>query len=303
MNGRTDEFREAAATLATVRDLLRFAVSRFHEAGLAFGHGSTNAYDEAAYLILHALHLPLDRLEPFLDARLTPSEIEATLELLRRRVEERVPAAYLAGEAWLGDFRFVVDERVIVPRSYIAELLEDGLAPWVDDPASITSALDLCTGSGSLAVLLAHAFGNARIDAVDLSADALEVARENVALYGLGERIALLQSDLFDALENRRYDVIVSNPPYVPDAVMESLPVEYRHEPRLALAGGADGFDVVRRILDEAPSRLCRSGVLVVEVGHYRSAVEAAFPDVPFSWADTRSGDDCVFVLRREDLA
>ncbi len=288
--------------LVTLRDWLRFAVSRFGEAGLAFGHGCTNAYDEAAYLLLHALHLPLDRLEPFLDARLTAGERQHVRTLLARRVDERVPAAYLTQEAWLGDFRFYVDERVIVPRSFIAELLPDGLEPFVGDPARVHSALDLCTGSGCLAIVLAHAYPGAEIDAVDVSPDALAVAQRNVSDYELAERIALVRSDLFGDLAGKTYELVVSNPPYVTNAAMAALPHEYRHEPELALAGGDDGLAIVRRILKDAPAHLAAQGTLVVEVGHGRSTVETAFPRLPFVWLETAGAPDSVFVLKREDL-
>jgi ribosomal protein L3 glutamine methyltransferase len=235
--------------LETLRDYLRFAVSRFSQAGLAFGHGFANAYDEAAYLLLHALHLPPDRLEPFLDARLAASERAEIATLLARRVDDRVPAAYLTHEAWLGDFRFYVDERVVIPRSFIAEALHEGLAPYLSDPAAVRSALDLCTGSGCLAVLLAHAYPEADIDAVDLSADALAVAQRNVSDYGLAGRINLIRSDLFDNVPTKSYDLVISNPPYVTTVAMEELPTEYRHEPALALAGGDDGLDAVHTIL------------------------------------------------------
>lgn len=293
---------DAAGHLQTVRDLLRFAVSRFNEGELAFGHGTDNAYDEAAYLILHALHLPLDRLEPFLDARLLPREIEVVLAILARRVNERIPAAYLTHEAWLGDVRFYVDERVIVPRSHIAEVLDQGLDPWVPGPDSVTRALDLCTGCGCLAVLLAHAYPAARVDAVDLSAEALEVARRNVRDHGLEQRVRLLQSDLFAGLGAERYDVIVSNPPYVAGAAMQSLPVEYRREPALALSGGEDGLEVVRRILQAAKQHLSRAGVLIVEVGSGRAALESAVPETNFTWLETRAGSDLVFLLERGQL-
>lgn len=288
--------------LVTIRDWLRHAVSRFGEAGLAFGHGTANAYDEAAYLVLWALHLPLDRLEPFLDARLTMGERERLLALLERRIDERVPSAYLTHEAWLGDFRFRVDERVIVPRSYIASLLPDALEPFVGDSDSVESALDLCTGSGCLAVLLAHAYPNAEIDAVDISPDALAVAQQNVSEYGLEHRIDLIASDLFEKLAVTQYDLIVSNPPYVSARSMASLPAEYRHEPALALAGGEDGLDAVRVILREAPRFLRDDAPLVVEIGHNRSAVEAAFPHLPLVWLETDGASDAVFLLRREDL-
>ncbi len=288
---------EALQELVTVRDWLRYAVSLFESAGLVYGHGSQDAYDEAAYLILHTLRLPLDRLEPFLDARLLAAERADVARVLRRRVEERIPAAYLTNEAWLGDFPFYVDERVIVPRSYFAELLEEALAPWIPDPEGIDSALDLCTGSGCLAIVMAHAFPHARIDAADLSAGALEVARRNVADYGLGERIELVRSDLFGALGGRRYDLIVSNPPYVTGPAMRALPAEYRHEPAMALAAGEDGLDAVRRLLADAPRHLTPRGILAVEVGHNRAIVEAAFPALPFTWLESRSGTGMVFLI------
>jgi ribosomal protein L3 glutamine methyltransferase len=289
-------------SLITVRDWLRFAVSRFNEAKLFFGHGSDNAYDEAAYLILHTLHLPLDRLEPFLDASLTHGESESLLRVIERRVRERVPAAYLTGEAWLAGHRFVVDERVIVPRSFIAELLAEQLAPWVEDADAVSSVLDLCTGSGCLAILAALAFPEAQVDAVDLSKDALAVAAVNVADYGMAERIALVESDLFVALQGRTYDVIVSNPPYVDAESVAALPPEYRAEPALALGSGEDGLDATRQILAAAKAHLNPGGLLVVEIGHNRDVLEAACPDLPFVWLDTAGGDQFVFLLRREDL-
>ena len=295
-------FEEAKDRLITVRDLLRFAVSRFNQADLFFGHGTTNAFDEAAYLILHTLHLPLDRLDPFLDARLLPEEVGAVVEILRRRVEERLPAAYLTHEAWLGDFSFYVDERVIVPRSFIAELLREQLQPWVEDPEAITTGLDLCTGSGCLAILMAHAFPNAAVDAVDLSTDALDVARRNVADYGLEDQLNLVQSDLFTTLEGRRYDLIVSNPPYVNAPSMQILPKEYLHEPQMALGSGEDGLEHVRVILREAAKHLNKDGLLVVEIGHNRDALEEAFPDLSFTWLETSAGDEHVFLLTREQL-
>jgi ribosomal protein L3 glutamine methyltransferase len=294
--------KPAKGELLTVRDLLRFAVSRFLEAGLHFGHGSDNAYDEAAYLVLHALHLPLDGLEPFLDARLTSGEIAALLRIVQRRVKERLPAPYLTGEAWLADHRFFVDERVIVPRSHIAGLLAEQMAPWLTDPEKVESALDLCTGSACLAILLALAFPAARVDASDVSAGALQVARRNVRDYGLDDRIRLLRCDLFAGLAGRHYDLIVSNPPYVTADSMRRLPPEYRHEPRSALAAGPNGLDFVRRILADARSHLNPGGLLVVEVGDNRMAVEAAFPELALIWLDTPAGADFVFLLSREQL-
>jgi ribosomal protein L3 glutamine methyltransferase len=293
---------EAKSTLRTVRDCLRFAVSHFNQAGLFFGHGSDNAYDEAAYLVLHTLHLPPDRLEPFLDAALTPQEIDAVLAIIARRVNERLPAAYLTHEAWLAGHRFYVDERVIVPRSFFAELLEEQLAPWVDDAESVTSVLDLCTGSGCLAVLAALAFPGADVDAVDISRDALEVARQNVDDYGMQDRVHLVESDLFAGLAGRRYDLIISNPPYVNAESVAALPPEYLHEPELALGSGEDGLDATRTILREAAKHLTPDGILAVEIGHNRAALEAAYPETPFTWLEVEAGDEFVFLLRREDL-
>lgn len=292
----------ALSQLSTLRDWLRLAVSRFNAAGLSFGHGCQDAYDEAAYLILHTLHLPLDRLEPFLDATLTIEERGAVQEIIRRRVDDRTPAAYLTNEAWLGEYRFFVDERVIVPRSYFAELLENSLAPWIADAAKVARALDLCTGSGCLAILMADAFPNAHVDAVDLSSDALEVADRNVREYGLEPRIELIRSDLFAALDTRSYDLIVSNPPYVTGPAMRALPPEYRREPRAALAGGEDGLDFVRRIIAAARRHLTATGILAVEVGHNRDSVEAAFPGLAFTWIASRSGSDAVFLIERDQL-
>lgn len=288
--------------LETIRDWLRWTVSRFAEARVAFGHGTANAWDEAVYLVLHTLSLPLDRLEPFLDARLTQHERARLAEMLARRIDARVPAAYITREAWLGQFRFYVDERVIIPRSFIAELLPDGLAPWIPDPGAIRTALDLCTGSGCLAILLAHAFPEADIDAVDLSSDALAVAQRNVSDYGLAGRINLIRSDLYSNLVEKGYDLVISNPPYVTDRSMEALPAEYRHEPAMALAGGEDGLEAVRVIVKDAPRFLNPGGLLVVEVGHGRAAVEAAFPRMPFVWLETEGHDDAVFAIQREDL-
>ena len=295
-------YREAKTQLQTVRDLLRFAVSRFNDAGLFFGHGSASAYDEAVYLVLHTLHLPLDQLEPFLDARLTSVELDQVLSIVRRRATEKIPASYLTNEAWLGDFSFYVDERVIVPRSFIAELLREQLAPWIEEPGNIYSALDLCTGSGCLAVLLAHAFENAAIDAVDISHEALQVAQKNVSDYDLEHRISLIRSDLFVALAGRRYDLIISNPPYVSAKSMATLPEEYRHEPRSALASGEDGLEATRTILLRAADYLTDRGILIVEIGHNRQALEQAFPLTPFTWLETSAGDEFVFLLRRDQL-
>ena len=294
---------QAQSQLRTIRDLLRFAVSQFNQAGLYFGHGSSNAYDEAAYLILKTLHLPLDQLEPFLDARLIDSECKQVLDIIERRATDRVPAAYLTHEAWLGDYSFYVDERVIVPRSFIAELLQTQLSPWVADPDYISSALDLCTGSGCLAILMANSFQNAHIDAVDISSQALEVAHRNIKDYGLENRIYLIESNLFSALPERQYDLIISNPPYVNAESMVQLPPEYRHEPQSALASGIDGLDATHLILQQAALHLTDEGILLVEIGHNRDALEQAYPQLPFTWLETSAGDEFVFMLRRDQLS
>jgi len=288
---------------ATVRDIFRYAITRFNTAKLFFGHGTNNAFDEAAYLILHTLKLPLDQLEPFLDARLLQGEIDNLLRVIDRRTEDRVPAAYITNEAWLGGYRFFVDERVIVPRSFIAELIPEHFAPWVQDPATIHRALDLCTGSGCLPILLADAFPEAHIDAVDISPEALQVARRNVDDYELGARIHLVESDLYAKLPpTQRYDLIISNPPYVNAASMAKLPQEYLQEPQLALAGGADGMDLVRTIVKGAAQRLTPQGVLIVEIGNERAHAEAAFPELELIWVSTSAGDDMVFLVTAEQL-
>lgn len=298
-----DLFQHAAQELRTLRDLLRFAVSRFQAAGLFFGHGNASAWDEAVYLALHTLHLPLDRLEPFLDATLTSPERQQLLDILQQRVEKRLPAAYLTHEAWLGDFKFYVDERVIVPRSFIAELLEEQLDPWVREPDDIKTVLDLCTGSGCLAILAALSFPAAQVDGVDISADALAVASRNVHDYQLDDCVNLIQSDAFTALAGRQYDLIISNPPYVDGPSVRALPAEYLCEPELALGSGEDGLDFTRLILKEAKQHLKPGGLLVVEIGHNREVLEAAYPNLPFTWLDTRAGNQYVFMLREEELS
>lgn len=293
-------FQFSPSHLFTVRDWLRFAVSRFNQAGLFFGHGSSEAFDEAAYLILHTLHLPIDRLEPFLDARLMPEEGERLARILEKRVEERIPAAYLTREAWLQGYRFYVDERVIVPRSFLAPMILEHFQPWLD--REVTSALDLCTGSGCLAILLAEAFPDAAVDAVDLSGEALQVAARNVADYGLDDRVQLFEGNLFDPLADATYDLIVSNPPYVDAPSVAALPPEYLHEPKLALGSGVDGLDATRIILRDAPRHLNPGGLLAVEIGHNRAALEAAYPHLDFFWPELEGGNDTVFILTREQL-
>ena len=327
--------------LRTVADFVRFGASRFHEAGLCFAHGTDDAVDEALALVLHALRLPADPPLPseLFHARLTPEERRAVRALLRRRIEERVPAAYLIGEAWFAGLPFEIDQRVLVPRSPLAELIEGGFQPWIDG-GWVRRILDLGTGSGCIAAACAHAFPEARVDAVDVSPGAVAVARRNVARLGLGERVRVVESDLFEGLEREprrgpdrgpeqgpgrrperepgqgpedgpdsraggRYDLIVSNPPYVPDGEMAALPPEFRAEPASALAGGADGLDVVGRILEEAPGWLAPGGVLVVEVGAspaVRAALEARFPSLPFVWLQPERGGEGVFLLHEHDF-
>jgi ribosomal protein L3 glutamine methyltransferase len=284
----------------TVATLIREGARRFRRAALAYGHGTTNARDEAAWLTLHALGIT-DSGAAALPRRVRSSEARRVLALFERRIRTRKPAAYLTRQAWLAGVPFYVDERVIVPRSHIAGMLQDRLAPWAGDPGRIGTVLDLCTGSGCLAVLAARAFPRARVDAADISPAALAVARLNLRRHRLDRRIRLIRSDLFAALGERRYDVIVCNPPYVTAASMRRLPPEFRREPRLALAGGADGLDAVRAILREAAGHLTRSGMLVMEVGSGRGRVERAFPRLPVTWAETPGGGD-VLLVQREAL-
>jgi ribosomal protein L3 glutamine methyltransferase len=286
----------------TLRDLLRYAVTRFNTEQLFFGHGSANALDEAAYLLLHTLKLPLDKIDPFLDARLLPEEIKAALAVIERRASDRVPASYITKEAWLGTYNFYVDERVIVPRSFIAELIPERFSPWVQDPEEVTDILELCTGSGCLPIMLADAFYNAQVDAVDISRDALDVARKNVQTYELEDRITLIESDLYSNVPDKLYDMIITNPPYVNSNSMSKLPQEYLHEPQIALAGGDDGMDLVRKIVAGAAKRLKPNGILMVEIGNERVFADEAFAEYGLTWLSTSAGDDMVFMLTAEQL-
>jgi ribosomal protein L3 glutamine methyltransferase len=287
--------------LETVRDWLRYAVSRFSAAELAYGHGTTTALDEAAYLLLHTLHLPIDQLEPWLDARLTTAERQTVFEIIEKRIVTRKPAPYLTNEAWIQGYCFYVDERVIVPRSYIGELLPDQLFGVGIDPARVSRILDLCTGSGCLAILAALAFPGAAVDASDISADALDVAARNVGDYDLSDRIALLRSDLFASHRGRRYDLILANPPYVSAESIAEFPPEYAAEPKIAHAGGADGLEVVRRIIAEAGNYLSSEGILVVEVGTGRKILQREMP-YSFLWLETANSEGEIFALRVADL-
>lgn len=295
-------FDHAQAHLHTIRDLLRLAISRFTEAGLFYGHGTDNAWDEAAYLIAHSLNLPLTHFDQFLDARLLPAETAKVLSLLQQRVEKKCPAAYLTHEAWLGEFRFYVDQRVIVPRSFIAELMPESLEPWIEYPELVHRALDLCTGSGCLAILMAHHYPDAEIDAIDLSEDALAVAQRNVKDYRLEDRITLIQSDLLSAVQDKQYDLIISNPPYVDAPSVAELPEEYLKEPEMALGSGEDGLDATRVIIESASQHLTEFGILVVEIGHNRDVLELQYPNLEFIWLETSGGDGFVFLLTRQAL-
>jgi ribosomal protein L3 glutamine methyltransferase len=289
--------------LLTIRDWLRYAVSRFNAAELVYGHGTANALDEAAYLILNTLHLPVDQLDPWLEARLLASECRELGEIINARITTRKPAPYLTHQAWIGGHSFYVDERVIVPRSYIGELLARQLAASAGEwhlglnQGPVQTILDLCTGSGCLAILAALAFPRASVDASDVSAEALSVAARNVAAHHLEGRVSLARSDLFEAHAGRHYDLIVANPPYVAAAAMAAFPPEYAAEPTIAHAGGIDGLDVVRRILAEAPEHLSPAGTLLVEVGTGRERLEQQFPSLPFLWLETADSDDEVFAL------
>jgi ribosomal protein L3 glutamine methyltransferase len=289
----------------TPRDWFRYAVGRFNHAGLAFGHGATNAVDEAAFLILEALHLPIDSFDPFADGRLLTEERQRIADLIDARVEKRKPLAYLLNRAYIQGVPFYVDERVIVPRSFIGELLFTDLIGEtgpIDAPEEVESVLDLCTGGGSLAVLAAGAFPIAKVDAVDLSRDALDVARKNVEMHKLDERIELFEGDLFKPLADRTYDVILSNPPYVDADALAAFPPEFAAEPRMAHAGGKDGLDIVRRIIAEARGHLNAGGALVCEIGQGRGALEEEYPDLAWIWLDTRESEGEVFFIRAEDL-
>lgn len=292
----------AQQSLLSIRDWIRYSVSRLEQAAVFFGHGTSNAYDESVWLVLRALHLPMDRLDDWLDARVLPDEAKHLQQLIQRRVEQRTPTAYLLREAWLRGYRFYVDERVIVPRSFIAELLDNSLQPWVPYPELIHSAADICTGSGCLGVLLAHAFPEAQIDVVDISPDAIAVANINIRQYALQDQVQAIPSDMFSALKGKRYDLIISNPPYVDAQAMAALPEEYRNEPQIALGSGADGLDHTHTLLAQAADYLHDEGLLVVEIGHNRAALIAAYPDTPFTWLEVEAGDQFVFLLQRADL-
>ena len=288
--------------LSSIRDWLRYAVSRFEDSDVFFGHGTSNAYDEAVWLIFGFLHLPHDTIENFLDAHLTSKEKKDLSFLIEKRINDKIPTAYLLNEAWLRDYKFYVDERVIVPRSLIAESLSENLYPWIDDPEKIYSALDLCTGSGCLGIMMAHSFQNAIIDLVYLSEKVLQVAEININHYGLHDRIELIQSDLFDSLKGKKYDLIISNPPYVNQTSVDSFPMEFLKEPSMALGSGEDGLDHTIKIIHEAKHYLNNDGILIVEIGHNKEILLKKFPKLQFQWLDVSLGNDFVFMLEKSQL-
>jgi len=289
--------------LLTIRDWIRYAVSQFEASDIFYGHGADNSYDEAIWLVMSGLHLPMDTLENFLNANITSVERTHLANLIEQRVTKHTPTAYLVKEAWLHDYKFYVDERVLVPRSFIAELLlDDSLTPWIEFQEMIENAADLCTGSGCLGILLAHAFPNAAVDIIDISPDAIDVSNINIANYGLEEQVTAIQSDMFTALAGKTYDVLISNPPYVDAPSMAALPAEYRNEPQLALGSGTNGLDHTHTILREAANYLTDEGVLIVEIGHNRDVLLEAYPLVPFVWLDTSAGDQFVFLLTKAQL-
>lgn len=290
------------AELHTLRDWLRYAVSRFENSDIFYGHGTDNSYDEAIWLIMSSLYLPHDTLNHFLDARLTAEECERLRVRIEQRVTQHTPTAYLVNEAWLKGYKFYVDERVIVPRSFIAELLEDSLSPWIEYPEMVERVADICTGSGCLGILLADAFPSAEVDVVDISPDAIDVCEINIANYQLQDRVFAVQSDMFTALEGRQYDLIISNPPYVDAPSMAALPPEYQQEPQLALGSGEAGLDHTHTLIAQASHYLSDEGLLVVEIGHNRDALLEAYPSLPFTWLEVSSGDQFVFLLTKAQL-
>ena len=289
------------AELLTIRDMLRLTISRFNEAGLCYGHGTDSAWDEAVALILHTLHLPHNIDPSIIDARLTTSERNTLYNIIQRRIEERIPLAYLTHEAWFAGLAYYVDERVLIPRSPLAELIENQFQPWVE-PEQIHSILDLCTGSGCIAIACANVFPEAVIDATDISVDALAVAKMNVLRHQVENQVHLYQANLFDGLPQKKYDLIVSNPPYVNTEEMANLPQEYHHEPKVGLAAGTEGLDSVIHILQQASHYLNPRGTLIVEVGNSEHALNEKYPHIPFTWLEFQRGGGGVFLLTAEQL-
>ena len=295
------KLEQLAEQLFTLKDCIRWAVSRFNEAELFYGHGMSSALDEAVYLCLYALHLPHDFSADYFDTRLTQEEKIQVIQLLQQRIEARKPAAYLTHEAWFAGLKFYVDDRVLVPRSPIAELIEQQFETWIE-AEQVDSILDLCTGSGCIAIACAYAFDWADVDAVDISPGALQIAQRNVDEHELQDRVSVIESDLFSAVPPRKYDIIVSNPPYVDAEDMSDLPDEYLHEPELGLAAGVDGLDLVVPMLQQAREYLTDQGILVVEVGNSQHALQEQFPQLPFYWLDFERGGEGVFLLTAEQL-
>ncbi len=291
---------EAVNELVTIQDMLRWAATEFNRAGIFYGHGSDNAWDDALQLILPSLNLAMDSHDSVLQARLTRREREMLAELIVMRIEKRIPVAYLTNTAWFAGLEFYVDERTLVPRSPFAELIKSQFAPWVEEaPKRI---LDLCTGSACIAIACAYAFPEAEVDAVDISEDALDVAEINIQGHSLEQQVFPIQSDLFSGIEHEKYDLIVSNPPYVDAEDMANLPEEFKHEPELGLACGFDGLDLVRQMLQQASSKLNENGVLFVEVGNSQVHLQEAYPDVPFTWIEFKAGGHGVFVLTKAQI-
>ena len=290
------------ANLLTIRDVTRWAMSEMERNAISLGHGTADFWEEATFLVMRTLKLPFDRLETFWGAHLTPQELEEVLCNIDLRVHMKKPVPYLIKEGWLSDHCFYVDERVLIHRSFIAELLEESLSPWIEDPECVTAVLDMCTGSGCLAILAAETFPNAAVTGADISPDALDVAKINRTRFGLDDDLELVQTDLFTHLKDRKFDLIISNPPYVTEEAMEELPAEYRHEPALALGAGRDGMDILRRMMPVLADYLTDDGMAVIEIGDGREAFEALWPTLPVTWLTTSGGDDMVFLVKRSGL-
>jgi len=287
--------------LQTITDFIRWGASQFVEASLTYGHGLSSPLDESAYLVLRTLHLPVDTPDVYWRSALTGNEIKNIREVIQRRIKEQIPAAYITKEGWFAGLQFYIDERVLVPRSPIAELVETQFTPWID-PEEVTSVLDLCTGSGCIGIACAYAFPSTIVDLVDISEDALEVARINVEQHDAGQRVSVIHSDLFSALKSKQYDIIVSNPPYVDAEDIDGMAKEFHHEPELGLSSGDDGLDCTRQILKQAASHLTEQGILVVEVGNSQYALQKEFPELPFQWLEFERGGDGVFLLNKKQL-
>lgn len=293
---------QTSSELRTICDLVRWAMSEMQRFEITLGHGTADDWEEATFLVLRTLKLPFDRLETFWNARLTDDEVWEVLKNIDARVHDKVPAPYLVHEAWLTEHPFYVDERVLIPRSYIAELLQEQLTPWVE-PEKVNTVLDMCTGSACLAILAQEAFPHAQVTGADISLDALEVAKINRTHYGMDDTLELIQSDVFEQLGKRRFDLIISNPPYVTQQAMDELPAEYRHEPALALEAGEDGMDFMRHFMPALKEHLTEDGLVVVEIGDGREAFEAIWPDLPVTWLSTEEEEDMVFAVHAKDLA